>query len=80
MIKLDCHSGLSLRLSSSWEPKPLQDLGVVAPTYDSSVAPMATIWSNASWCMNDCGEPVSRRARQQNADVAEAPLVSDGNA
>ena len=29
--------------------------------------------------MNDWGEPVSRRARQRNGDVAEAPLVSDGN-
>ena len=28
--------------------------------------------------MNDWGEPVSRRARQRNGDVAEAPLVSDG--
>ena len=29
--------------------------------------------------MNDWGEPVSRRAWQQNGDVVEAPLVSDGN-
>ena len=29
--------------------------------------------------MNDWGEPVSRRARQRNGDVAEASLVSDGN-
>ena len=28
--------------------------------------------------MNDWGDPVSRRARQRNGDVAEAPLVSDG--
>ena len=28
--------------------------------------------------MNDWGDPVSRRARQRNEDVAEAPLVSDG--
>ena len=40
---------------------------------------MATIWSKAPWCMNDWGEPVSRRARQRNGDVAEAPLVSDDN-
>ena len=39
---------------------------------------MATIWSKASWCMNDWGDPVSRRVRQRNGDVAEAPLVSDG--
>ena len=39
---------------------------------------MATIWSKVPWCMNDWGEPVSRRARQRNGDVAEAPLVSDG--
>ena len=29
--------------------------------------------------MNDWDEPVSRRARERNVDVAEAPLVSDGN-
>ena len=29
--------------------------------------------------MNDWGEPVSRRTRQRNGNVAEAPLVSDGN-
>ena len=29
--------------------------------------------------MSDWGESVSRRARQRNGDVAEAPLVSDGN-
>ena len=29
--------------------------------------------------MNDWGEPVSRRVRQQNEGVAEASLVSDGN-
>ena len=29
--------------------------------------------------MNDWGEPVSKRARQRNEDVVEAPLVSDGN-
>ena len=29
--------------------------------------------------MNDWDEPVSRRARQRNGGVAEAPLVSDGN-
>ena len=28
--------------------------------------------------MNDWGEPVSRRVRQRNGDVAKAPLVSDG--
>ena len=39
---------------------------------------MATIWSKAPWCMNDWGDPVSRRAQQRNWDVAEAPLVSDG--
>ena len=40
---------------------------------------MATIWSKAPWCMNDWGEPVSRRARQRNGDVVEAPLASDVN-
>ena len=39
---------------------------------------MATIWSKAPWCMNDWGDPVSRRARQRNGYVVEAPLVSDG--
>ena len=39
---------------------------------------MATMWSKAPWCMNDWDEPVSRRARQRNGDVAEAALVSDG--
>ena len=39
---------------------------------------MATIWSEAPWCMNNWGDPVSRRARQRNGNVAEAPLVSDG--
>ena len=39
---------------------------------------MATICSKAPWCMNVWGNPVSRRARQRNGDVAEAPLVSDG--
>ena len=29
--------------------------------------------------MNDWGEPVSRRARQRNGDVVEAPLASDVN-
>ena len=42
------------------------------------MAPVATIWSKEPWCMNDWGDPVSRRARQRNGDVAEAPLVSDG--
>ena len=39
---------------------------------------MATICSEAPWCMNDWGDPVSRRAWQGNGDVAEAPLVSAG--
>ena len=39
---------------------------------------MAIICSKASWWMNDWGDPVSRRARQGNWDVAEAPLVKNG--
>ena len=39
---------------------------------------MAIICSNAPWWRNDWGDPVSRRARQGNWDVAEAPLVKDG--
>ena len=30
-----------------------------------------------SWWINDWGDPVSRRARQLNRDVAETPLDSD---
>ena len=39
---------------------------------------MAIICSKAPWCMNNWGDPVSKRARQWNWDVVEASLVSHG--
>lgn len=40
---------------------------------------METIWTETPCCMNGWGNPVSKKARQLNQDIAQTPLETDSN-